>query len=154
MTDPVFQRRRRNAILELERRGVAGGNGMPAGMRMILRFFPNQRPPYYGDRGKFFLQLAVMFGLMMTPFLWIFIAMDGRYSGWVALGLGLLSGVGFSALFVPFLGAVHRRMRLTQWEDLDADPTGEAPEGAEDYDDIETEHVMKASRMSSNIRRL
>ncbi len=127
MSDPVFQRRRRNAFRELHQRGVAGGNGMPAGMRLILQMFPNQRPPYYGDRRAFFVQMSISFGLFVTPFIWLIFAMDRQNSAIWVLAWGLGCGVVFAAIFVPYLAFVHRRMGLTDWEDLDRyDADGDA----------------------------
>ena len=110
-----------------------------------MALFPRLCAPYYGSRSAYALILGVMFGLPMGGFVAWILALDGQFSPWWAILLGLLAGLVFGWIYTGYMAAVHRRMKLTRWEDLDNAATG-APDGAESFADVTDDHVRRFSR--------
>lgn len=128
--------RRAHAEQELIARGVIGPNGLPPGMRLILRLFPHQKVPFYGDYWLAGLQLGVMFGLPMAAFIGWICSLGDKVSVGLGLGLGAAGGVAFGGVFALYLPMVHRRAKLSDWAALDRPPGAAVPERAQDIADI------------------
>lgn len=110
--EPTTQERRDLAEQELQARGLIK-NGYPGGMRLILRLFPEQKAPYYGDHGRYGLQLGVMFAIPMTAFLLFVSTLDDDLPVLFFFLMGLGAGAAFGAIFGLMMTAIHRRMKLT-----------------------------------------
>ena len=142
----TIRRRNRHAIWELRDRGVLRNGKLAPGLRLAMWMFPNLRAPYYGSNGAYGVILGVGFGLPMGLFVGFILMLDGQYSPWWAVVAGALSGLAFGAIFSGYMASVHRRMKLTPWEDLDNPVSGEAPEGAEDLEDLADELARRMLR--------
>lgn len=138
----TIQERRDLAEQELLVRGLIK-NRYPGGMRLIMRLFPEQKAPYYGDHGRYGLQLGVLFAIPMTAFLLFAGSLSDDISILFFLLIGLGAGAAFGAIFGLMMKAIHRRMKLTPWEELGTRPPGEIPEGAATFEEIEAEYFHR-----------
>lgn len=126
---------------ELAARGLIRGR-YPAGMRLVLWLFPGQKAPFYGDYGRYGLQLGVLFGIPMTLILLGISFLDDDLPLGGFLGLGLLAGAAFGMISM-LMKSVHRRMKLTPWDELGRRTPGAIPAGAERYDEIAADFVRR-----------
>lgn len=136
------QDRRDLAEQELLARGLIKKR-YPGGMRLIMRLFPQQKAPYYGDHGRYGLQLGAMFAIPMTAFLLFAGSLSDDIPILYFLLMGFGGGAAFGAIFALMMKAIHRRMKLTPWEELGNRPPGEIPEGAATFNEIEAEYFRR-----------
>jgi hypothetical protein len=140
--DLTTQERRDLAEQELLARGLIKFR-YPAGMRLIMRLFPEQKAPYYGDHGRYGLQLGAMFAIPFTAFLLFVGSLSDDVPILFFLLMGLGAGAAFGAIFGMMMKAIHRRMKLTPWAELGTRPSGEIPDGAATFKEIEAEYFRR-----------
>lgn len=119
--DPLFQRRRREAIRLLEASGLWRSNYLPPALRVFWKLGIPARPPHFVPFGRMALLDGLGFAVFFTLFEWLF-PWRGKPGGiLMSVTAGLLAGLLFGLTMASYYAYSRRKHRLPHWEELDVD---------------------------------
>lgn len=146
----TIARRNMHAIEELRYRGFLRNGKLPPGLRLLMKLFPRQKAPYYGDYWLYGLQQGILFGLPFIAVLAWGFAAGGEHSVWLGVGVGLLAGAEFGGGMSYYMNWANKKAKLTPWEQLDEPAPKEVPKGAVDPEEL----TAQALRLTNRFNRL
>jgi hypothetical protein len=119
--NPLFQRRRREAIRRLEASGIWRANSLPPALRLYWKLGIPARPPHFVHFGRIAWMDGLGFAVFFTLFEWLF-QWRGKPGGvLMSVTAGLLAGLLFGLTMAAFYAHGRRKHQLPRWEELDVD---------------------------------